>query len=443
MRHDSMLNYATGPYFVLLGDVEGEVIGHTIDGVGPMLRVTVKVKTPKATTACQVWCSLRVGFVGKSSQLQLAKLAYEYYHTPRIVWALPASALYIGVTNADDGISTQLRIENFPPAFSPADFAVTFGNIHCDGMLCGITSIEVSKFFSIITVTVPLLPVGKTAVNIAYVGAPLPPLGNDGSAFVRTLRSAELAGFQVLSATPAFLGIRFCRVCGTQSCLSASGLCGDNTQPLSSRIPKGVAGFLVLEINRADVFKNNLQVATFEAVSATAFFSGNSQAFLTFKQIVVIDRTRGGQIALEFVVPKMNTIGKSAGTLTISSPARSLPVALMFQVDFFDSSFSLECAGILGCQSPARGANNLNLTVTNLPIVGMGGQVSDMLAVHFGSNMAASVTLRSSTNNVAVLSVVPPECQICTFIQGSATIRLTVAFRSDPSISVSVDHTYW
>jgi len=314
MRHDSMLNYTTGPYFVLLGDVKGEVIGHTIDGVGPRLRVTVKFKTPKATTAGQVWCSLSIGFVGKSS------------------------------------ISKQFRIENFPPALSPADFAVTFGNIHCDGMLCGITSIEVSKFFSIITVTVPLLPVGKTAVNVAYVGAPLPPLGNDGSAFVRTLRSAELAGFQVLSATPAFLGIRFCQVCGTQSCLSASGLCGDNTQPLSSRIPKGVAGFLVLEINRADVFKNNLQVATFEAVSATAFFSGNSQAFLTFKQVVVIDRTRGGQIALEFVVPKMNTIGKSAGTLTISSPARLLPVALMFQVHFFDNSFSLEGAGILGCQ---------------------------------------------------------------------------------------------
>jgi len=67
MRHDSMLNCTTGPYFVLLGDVEGEVIGHTIDGVGPRLRVTVKFKTPKATTAGQVWCSLSIGFVGKSS----------------------------------------------------------------------------------------------------------------------------------------------------------------------------------------------------------------------------------------------------------------------------------------------------------------------------------------------------------------------------------------
>ena len=439
---DSLVNYATGPYFVFLGHVEVQVIGHSLDQAGPILMVTVKVTAPAVLTAGYVWYSLRIGSIGEGSQLELARLAYEYYQIPSIVWALPASALHIGVTNSKDGQSTQLRIENFPPTFRPADFAVSFGAINCE-TLCAITSIEMGLGFSILTVTVPILPVGKTAVSVAYIGAPLPPLGNDGSKFVRTQRSAELT-FQVLLATPAFLGIKFCQVCGNQSCLSASGMCGDNAPPLSSKIPSGIAGFLVVEIDKANVFETNNKAEPFEAVSATAFLSGNSQAFLTFKQLVVIDRARGGQIALEFMVPKMISIGKSAGTLEISSHARPFPVSLGFQVDFFSSSLSLECVGMpAGCQGPNRGANVLNLRVTNMPIVGMGIQVSDILVVNFGPYTAASVKLLSYSNNIAVLSVVPPECKICTFIQGSATIRLTIALRSDPSISVSVDHTYW
>jgi len=197
----------------------------------------------------------------------------------------------------------------------------------------------------------------------------------------------------------------------------------------------------VILLNKADVLKGNDENALLEGITATTFFEG--LAVPTFRQVVVIDPKRGGLIALEFAVEAMYASGKASGSLSVSSPVRALPVSLSIQVDIFDNTFSLECVGGDGCQGPASGAKELVLKVKNMPISGTGAQVSDTLAVTFGSLAATSVQLLSEDLSVAMLSVVPPACTTCSFSQGSATIRLTIALRSDPTIVVSTNYHYW
>ena len=436
----AVFDYSAGPYVVAVDGVDVPVISHSLEQMGPLLMVSVKVNAPAASTPGYVWYSLSIA-PDQGSPIELATLAYEYYGVPIIASALPSSSLDIGVSNAADGKSTRLMIENFPSTVSPADFLVSFGAVECDGTLCGILGIDAAKGFSVITVTVPRLPAGKAVVKVEYVGAPLPPLGREGTDFVRTKRAAEFPNFQVFAAALGISSIAFCSSCGAKQCVSRSGVCGDGAKSLSARVPSAEPGFLIISLNNADVVRTGNAAAPFAQVSATAFFPGT--AFLTFKQTLFTDSARGGEIALEFEVPAMQAVGKVTGSLEVTTPVRALPIALSFQVDFFDSSISVACVGEGGCRGPASGAMALSVRVANLLPSIPDGPISNIITVSFGSLAPTSVTLDSADSGVVILSVVPPACDSCSFSNGVATVRMTIALRSDPTIAVSEMYNYW
>jgi hypothetical protein len=436
-----LFDYRTGTYVVAVDGVEVPVTSIFVhEQKGPLMMVSVKVKAPAATKAGYVWYSVSIA-PDQGNPIELATLAYEYYQIPMIASALPSSSLDIGVTNADDGKSTQLRIANFPSTVNPADFLVSFGAVACDGSTCSIKSIEAAKGFSVMTVSVPRLPAGKAAVKVEYVGASLPPLGREGSDFVRTKRAAEFPNFQVFAATPGISSIRFCSSCGTPRCMSSRGVCGDGNESLNAKIPSGESGFLIISLNNADVMRSENAAAPFEEVSGTAFFPGF--AFLTFKQTVLIDSARGGEIAIEFDVPVMSSVGKKMGSLEVNTPARALPISLNFQVDLFDRSISVACVGAGGCRGPATGAMDLALRVANLLPSVTDEPISNIITISFGSLSSNSVTLQSADSGIVMLSVVPPACDSCSFSNGVATVRMTIALRSDPTIAVSEAYNYW
>eukprot|EP00961_Rhodomonas_salina_P043679 586930-Rhodomonas_salina.2 len=125
------------------------------DGVPPRSSLTIQARTPAMSVVGRLSCLLSLSLDDGVTIEDSTTFAFEIYEQPTGI-ASPSTATPVGVTTADDLMSTTVTIDNFPSfptVLSAGDVEVTFAR--ATGVVASVTAIERLGSQVVVTVIVP------------------------------------------------------------------------------------------------------------------------------------------------------------------------------------------------------------------------------------------------------------------------------------------------
>jgi len=405
--------------------------------IGQVSIVKVVVRTPPSTQGSgPAACSIKSRDGTQSSSFKFL------YYEPASAIAAPATASTLGMTSAEDGVSTVITINEFPVVSSAADIEITFGDDEpCDGYRCGITRVDQTAEQVHLTVTVPSSSfVGDTTVEVRFIGQEAPPVGKDPTLEYPRETKVAVAPFSYFLQSPVVDTVRFCDTCVVNASMCiVTGRCGGGVWPLQGRVPSESDGARV-----ASVLVRYAPVVKFDAAGqltddfASVRFTFGESLFGTLRRVV---QSNTLQSVFEVEVPESSVGGVFTSSVSIVAGRGEIPVEAPFSLTFFDDNIRLRCKN---CEGPTTGAPALVVGITSFQL-STDIAPSEQIIVKFGLVDAASVTILSSNATLTLLSIEPPSapCPTCSFESGSSEIDLSVALMVDDSVSVSTEYTLW
>jgi hypothetical protein len=193
----------------------------------------------------------------------------------------------------------------------------------------------------------------------------------------------------------AVVSALWCENCQEGARCIVNGLCANNARPLANQAPYDGRGILTLALENMECTQ----------IPSLLFSWG-----LTVESSRIrITGTAGSRTFIEMTPPA----SPKPGPYLIITSGGSWPMV------FFDSDFSVSCAGSSGCNAPVSTGAQFRAIVTNMPVASA-SELDVTIA-----DLPVTFALVTSDASHTVLLITPPDCSACRF---SSRSELFVCF---------------
>ncbi|KAJ1473645.1 hypothetical protein T484DRAFT_1835196 [Baffinella frigidus] len=401
---------------------------------GLISEMTLSLLMPAFTSAGVFTCRIkRVG----ASPVVLTEFLFEYFNPPVFSNLEQGDATVKGQTAAKDGVSTALRVSNFPAIAAGADVSVTFGSQK--SYVLSFTNFKGGVWLQVMVPPAKDLSPGVVTLSVQYVGAEAIPRGGvTGQTYVRAPKVASV-DFSYYVPQPEMLAVRWCEFCPIpgRTCL-VNGRCLNGLKPKENSAPLRGVGTLTLVLRNMPAVPHNALTGLLDANAlASVSASLGSTSVASLSRVVFQD---GDLSAFELSMPSASA-GEVLAEMVVQPADAPVPTTASFTFSFFDDNIALAC---VECRAPSSSGAPFRVTITNF-LISTALAASDQITVTFGSEAAAAVTILSSNGTLTVLMITPPsyECASCSYAGGVAAVELAVVSRTDASRGASSPFTFW
>jgi len=430
----------TEDLFVIFNGIYGNVVSLLdTEWLEDSSYVRVLIRTPRVENPGSFPCT--IGTIDSSA---VSHFNFEYFDQPEIVSISSQKATLHGKTEALDGQSVEIILQNFPEISSPADLQISFGTALCDGYRCSILGMAMSTDGVHLSLSVPKSDVpGNVMLTVEYIGSRAIPdyacVGNPDSAYTISKRKAFVA-FNFYVPLPVILTTKLCSSCyGGRTCLRM-GRCGDRSMPLVNKAPLTSSG------GTLSVLVKDLCFVSYDATDGRVSPEDSSRLslalgirFAEFKRVAFME---DDLTILEFSIPEVDVATSVTAKLLVHPRSRSLPCSATITFVRFDERLQMTCEN---CKTCSDGSTFHNIAISNL-VLDPELSAVDQISVRFGSVDATGMSIQSAaeSSNVSVEVMAPPySCPTCSFTNGMGIVPLTLTLKLDTNIMISTDFTYW
>jgi hypothetical protein len=372
--------------------------------------ITVAFKTPPCAPGTSQ------GTLAAADGSASVSFLFSYFTAPKISTITPSAATVDGRTSC--GTTAVLRVIDLPTttSASTSDTTVEIAGVTCGlPAECHVISIVQAQGYMDLTVKVPPAPEGEQPVRVA----------SHGRTAIGTLTYFQ-PPMEIQS-------VRWCSKCTSRFCIS-NGVCtSTQTVPRENAAPITGLGYVVLVVDNMPPVSFDTQGKLEAASSVTVDFGGESVLHR-------VSYSTALRTELEFTVQKLGAPVSGTYQLSVRTPASPVTYSARFSFAFFDDRIDMSCVN--GCTAPSTGSDAVTVILTNFFVPA--GNTADLLAVSFGTQTAASVSVISTNQSMTQLSIVPSSCNQCVFTRGAAMVDLSVSFKASRTwIGSITPFTFW